>query len=41
MKYEMSKKQYVLLKEFLDINKSDIQIMSVVADEQLYNMGFV
>lgn len=41
MKVEMTKEEYVSLKEFIDINKLDIEILSVVTDEQLFNLGFV
>lgn len=40
MKYEMTKEEYLLLKEFIDINNLDIEIVSVVIDEQLYKLGF-
>jgi len=40
MKIEMTKEEYLILKEFIDINNLDIKIVSVVIDEQLYNLGF-
>ena len=40
MKIEMTKEQYISLKEFIEINKLNIDIASVIVDEQLYNLGF-
>ena len=40
MKIEMTKEEYLILKEFIDINNLDMKIVSVVIDEQLYNLGF-
>lgn len=40
MKIEMTKEEYLTLQEFIDINSLDIEIISVVLDEQLYNLGF-
>ncbi len=41
MKVEMTEEEYISLKEFIDINKLDIEILSVVADKQLFCLGFV
>ena len=40
MKIEITKEEYLVLKEFIDINNLNIEIVSVVIDEQLYNLGF-
>ena len=40
MKFKMTKEEYLILKEFIDINNLDMKIVSVVVDEQLYNLGF-
>ena len=41
MKVEITENEYIVLKEFIDINKLDIEILSVVVDKQLFNLGFV
>lgn len=40
MKFKMTKDEYLLLKDFITLNDLDLEIVSVVMDEQLYNLGF-
>ena len=40
MKVELTKKGYLILKEFFEKYIPDVEISSVIMDEMLYNLGF-
>jgi len=40
MRFEMTKEEYLILKEFFEKHIPEIEIESVIMDEALYNLGF-